>query len=349
MGGKKTFFKNHISMKKFILLFANILIIVSCSKEDGIVGEALSNKKVSHTKKGVEDTDINSKSGTKVSICHKNAGEIVVDSAALATHMAHGDAVDMDGDGFYNIENPCSEGIDCDDSDSTVNPDATEVGYDGIDNDCNSLTLDDDLDEDGFIEADDCDDNNPLINPEVPETPYDGIDNDCNPLTLDDDLDEDGFVDANDCDDTNPEVNPGAVEICNNGIDDDCDGLIDYMDSDCVVGIKILDSPLYVYPTDLPGTYNWQEAVDACDDLISADGLDDWYLPNFYDEIKEVSSNKTLIEETSGVLFLDTPYWSYQSGSQYPSDGLAINMNTGVGFFANKTFYSYNCRCVRKD
>jgi hypothetical protein len=61
-------------------------------------------------------------------------------------------SIDRDGDGFS-----LSTG-DCDEADATVNPGALEVPYDGVDNDCDETTLDDDLDEDGFLFADDCDD-----------------------------------------------------------------------------------------------------------------------------------------------------------------------------------------------
>ncbi len=38
-----------------------------------------------------------------------------------------------------------------------------------------------------------------------------------------------------DCDDADPAVNPGAVETCDNGVDDDCDGLVDFVDPDCMI------------------------------------------------------------------------------------------------------------------
>ena len=57
-------------------------------------------------------------------------------------------------DGFTND-------VDCDDDNAAVNPDADEVPYNGLDDDCDAATLDDDLDQDGFLNADDCNDINP--------------------------------------------------------------------------------------------------------------------------------------------------------------------------------------------
>ena len=61
----------------------------------------------------------------------------------------------------------------------SINPNQTEVPYNGIDEDCNPMTLDDDLDEDGFVLPEDCNDENPLINPSGIEIPDNGIDEDC--------------------------------------------------------------------------------------------------------------------------------------------------------------------------
>jgi hypothetical protein len=84
---------------------------------------------------------------------------------------------DLDQDGFILAD-------DCDDDNPDINPDATEVPYNGLDDDCDALTLDDDLDQDGFVLADDCDDDNPDINPNAIEIPNNGIDEDCDGMDL---------------------------------------------------------------------------------------------------------------------------------------------------------------------
>jgi len=148
----------------------------------------------------------------------------------FAFYVASNEPIDNDGDGFAQDE-------DCDDNNPNVNPGVDEVAYNGIDDDCNPDTPDDDIDQDGFVLADDCDDNNAAINPGVTEEPYNGLDDDCNELTLDDDLDQDGFgfIDGSDCDDDNPLINPDAVDIPNNDIDEDCDGM------DAVSGVNDLN------------------------------------------------------------------------------------------------------------
>ena len=120
-----------------------------------------------------------------------------------------------------------------------------EVPYNGLDDDCDPDTPDDDLDGDGFAQADDCDDADAEVHPDAAEL-CDGIDNDCDGVTDPTvawftDADGDGWgtgggedceppagsVDVGgDCDDADPAVNPGATEVCN-GVDDDCDGTVD--------------------------------------------------------------------------------------------------------------------------
>ena len=90
-------------------------------------------------------------------------------------------SVDADGDVF----NVCDE---CDDSNADVQPYATEVYYDGIDQNCDGLS-DYDADLDGYLAY--------------------------------------GYRSGDDCDDENPDINPGAEEIKGDFIDQDCDGIVD--------------------------------------------------------------------------------------------------------------------------
>jgi len=125
--------------------------------------------------------------------------------------------IDDDGDGLSE------EDGDCDDTNADISPDAAEVPYDGVDNDCDESTPDDDLDGDGTLGADDCDDENADMSPDFSEEPYDGLDNDCDDSTPDDDLDGDGAGIADDCDDDDDEIGPHVDEVPYDGVDNDCD------------------------------------------------------------------------------------------------------------------------------
>ena len=91
--------------------------------------------------------------------------------------MVISSSIDLDNDGFDTT-------TDCDDENPFVNPNQDEEPYNGIDDDCNALTLDDDLDQDGFLLVDDCEDSNANINSDAEEVPNNGIDEDCDGMDL---------------------------------------------------------------------------------------------------------------------------------------------------------------------
>lgn len=87
---------------------------------------------------------------------------------------------DLDGFGILNENQTCANiGVDCNDNNISIHPNAIEVQYNGQDDDCNSQTLDDDLDQDGFTLQNDCNDNNSQIHPSAQEICSDSIDQDC--------------------------------------------------------------------------------------------------------------------------------------------------------------------------
>jgi len=225
---------------------------------------------------------------------------------------------DGDGDG-YGVPDPsvvdCSQPSgyvltfdDCDDQNASVFPGQTEAPYNGLDDDCDPSTPDDDLDGDGYVLTEDCADMDATISPAAAEI-CDGLDNNCN-SEIDEgltiiigypDTDGDGYgadvlpveacdllvgyvENSLDCDDENPEINPDATDIPNNGIDEDCDG------ADMITDAlhELSEGSVIIYPNPT------RDLV-----FIAAEGIDS-YLLSLYD----YTGRKLLSGVNAGVVDL---------------------------------------------
>ena len=182
--------------------------------------------------------------------------------------------LDSDGDGYgdqnqlvlacLQPETYTTNGDDCNDADSTINPLAEEV-CDGVDNDCDALidgqdnVLDPDNVEVYYLDEDGDSYGNPLVTIEACALPngyttdnrdcddgsaqtYPGAASEESPTLCMKDADFDGYGDASppsgvtegtDCDDTALSIRPFASEIPADGVDQNCDANeICYLDAD---------------------------------------------------------------------------------------------------------------------
>lgn len=140
--------------------------------------------------------------------------------------------IDEDGDG-YGRGGGCT-GVDCDDSDEAINPEAADGIGDGVDNNCDGVDGTD-ADDDGYARGpDDCDDTVGSTYLGASDLVGDAVDNNCDGI---DGVDADGDQDASlgsggdDCDDTNAAINSGASDLVGDSVDNNCDG-IDGTDGD---------------------------------------------------------------------------------------------------------------------
>ncbi|MCB9745508.1 MAG: putative metal-binding motif-containing protein [Alphaproteobacteria bacterium] len=143
-----------------------------------------------------------------------NASQTDTDGDGVGDVCDECDGDDALGDADGDLE--CAD-VDCDDTDASVNSAAAEI-CDGIDNDCDGDTDDEDsgvdlstgstwyadADGDGFGEA--------------------------SSATIACDPPSGHLSDDSDCDDTDAAVNPDALEVCDT-IDNDCDGDVDDADA----------------------------------------------------------------------------------------------------------------------
>ena len=218
---------------------------------------------------------------------------------------------DGDGDGWGNPERPvarCDEGVedglDCDDSDPDIHPEAPEEACtDPIDRNCDGRLVYADVDGDGWAACVDCDDNDSNRHPDEEEWCNDE-DDDCDGAVDEAavdwkqgwaDLDGDGFAgadaavwacpddpaihwSASDCDDGDPSVFPGAVEICD-GKDNDCDGTIaePLVPSDYATIQEAMDAGAWMdWICVLPGNYRETLEFPAWDVTVESSDGPEW-------------------------------------------------------------------------
>lgn len=181
-----------------------------------------------------------------------------------AESPACADCQDRDGDGFTDAT--CG-GMDCNDFNEEVHPDATEVPCNRIDEDCDPVTADG-LDEDGDGSSCifDCDDMDATRSPLFAEVCGNGVDDDCDEATVDlEDRDSDGFTCDVDCNDDVATICPDCEEVCNNVSDDDCDpttlDLFDVDDDGASCAVDCDDGNAAVNPS----------AAEVCDNGVDDD------------------------------------------------------------------------------
>ena len=206
---------------------------VACTQPSGTVADA--------TDCDDADATVNPGATESCNLVDDDCDGTVDESDAIDASLWFGDA-DADGYGDAAVwavactqpSGTVADATDCDDADATVNPGATEVPYDAIDQDCDGSDLCD-ADADGFdapeCDGTDCDDDDDTVNPDAEDTWYDGVDSDCDEWS-DYDADGDGFdsesYGGDDCDDALDDVYPGAPDAPYDGVIHDCDDADEY-------------------------------------------------------------------------------------------------------------------------
>ena len=128
-------------MKKLMLIFLATSLFFACEKEGA---NELLPKAENHS-----HSPATPRSTALIDVCHYDAQTnswhiISINENAWPAHAGHGDVqlIDNDGDGWVTSPNECGVPVDCDDTNASVNPGATEIICNGIDDDCDQSTPD---------------------------------------------------------------------------------------------------------------------------------------------------------------------------------------------------------------
>jgi hypothetical protein len=170
-----------------------------------------------------------------------------IEANCLADFNACAGITDNDNDGETSL-------FDCDDNNPNINTSATEIWYDGVDQNCDGLN-DFDQDQDGDPSVDfggtDCDDQNPATFGDATtwfaDADMDGFGDSSNSTVAC--VQPTGFVaDNTDCNDTDATIFPGAPGTAS-GDDNNCNGVID--PDEVLVCVGDLNNDLSVGTPDL--------------------------------------------------------------------------------------------------
>jgi hypothetical protein len=227
---------------------------------------------------------------------------------------------DADDDGF-------PVGIDCNDADPAINPNANEV-CDFIDNNCDGK-IDEGLTNTFFQDSD--------------EDSYGSVNSSITTCSA-----PDGYVTNNsDCNDADPAINPNANEVCDN-LDNNCSGQID----------ENLSTTIYYHDNDSDGFGNANSSINSCSEQegyvtngSDCDDSNNVINPNAI-EIKDDKDNDCdgqIDEGLGGGCLIATATFGSELAPQVQElrelrDNIILSTDFGVGFMNkfNKFYYSFS-------
>jgi hypothetical protein len=271
--------------------------------------------------------------------CDDNDGSV---GAAQTVYL------DADGDGFgtdFVTDLTCepgsgwvSDGGDCDDDNTAVNPSISEV-CNGIDDDCDEL-IDDNDDSIDLTDGADY----------YVDSDLDGFGDETVATVLACSAYE-GLADvAGDCDDTLDTVNPAAEEICENGIDDNCNNSADQCG--LTDGSTITDADYTVTNPNANSSDYFGRQLAAGD--FNGDSYADVLIGSYTDDDNGTSSGSafityggtTISESTSGSVYGPSSYdylgFDLDSAGDINNDGYDDILVSAYGVDSTYIIYGSN-------